>query len=112
MLTGEDVAAVHARLPLVRVSDRRRKFRRDYVNVGELRRLALSVPIGRRVSGWPPRNAVAVLRIPNHRKTGWHWSIWSNGVVMDQLEPAPVDASAHFSADVEGVSHYPLTARA
>lgn len=110
MLTDESVSAVMSRLPLVRESARRRKLKRAYVNVGELRRLIGVRPLalGRRRRGLPPEHDVAVLRIPNGRVTGWHWAVWSAGMVHDPMNEAPVPAAGYEPLGRAGVSHYAI----
>lgn len=108
MIAHSDVAMMLARLPSVRVSDHRRRFKREYVNVGELRRLveSVGVTVGRRTKGLPPQHAVAVLRVPNHRKTGWHWCVWSDGKVHDPMCDGPIRHEEYEPIRRAGVSFY------
>lgn len=108
MITGSSVAAVMQQLPSVRVSARRRRMKRAYVNVGELQRLIVSggKAIGRRTPGVPSVGDVAVLRIPNHRITGWHWCVWARGIVHDPTLSDGVKHESYVPLRQPNVSFY------
>lgn len=108
MATGQPVEAMRAILPTLRSACRRRRLRREYVNVGELRAMIErhGRTMDRRAPGRPPLEALAVLRIPNGRVTGWHWCLWAPpGVIHDPMRDGPFPRWITYSSWAQ-TSHY------
>ena len=109
MLTHQPFGVMLQALPMVRISITRRRLRRPYINVGELRRLLVpyNLTMGTRAPG-RPNTPLAILRVPNGTCTGWHWCVWSAGVVHDPLLEDGCSWETYHDYFTADVSYYPV----
>lgn len=110
ILAGVPVDDVLALLPDTRLGARTR--RKDHrANVGEMARLLrrYRMTIDRRLPGWPPLFATALLRVQHPKGTNWHWVITAGQHVYDPAAGGQEERSA-FVARATGrpVSFYEI----